>query len=266
MQVQKVETRDEYIQELQRQIAELTTENILLQEQLANKEQFTAMIAHDLRSPLTPIINYAKMIIRQQGTKASPTLLRNANIIVSQAQRMSRLVGDLLDMSRLTTGQFTLLREPCDLIALMKELVEQLRAVAPRHKLVVDASVESLVNNCDSERLQQAVGNLLDNAIKYSDEETTITLRVWTTSNTVHMSVHNSGRDIPATDIDQIFLPFVRLRAASSRKGSGLGLFISKSIIQAHGGDLRLEPYAMVTNSNAQKQSTGTTFSFTLPM
>lgn len=265
MQVQQVETRDEYIQELQRQIAELKTENILLQEQLTNKEQFTAMIAHDLRSPLTPIINYAKLIIRQQGAKASPTLLRNTNIIVGQAQRMARLVGDLLDMSRLTTGQFTLLRDQCDLTALVTEMVEQLRPVAPRHTFAIDVPAGPLVGNYDSERLQQAIGNLLDNAIKYSDEETTITLRVWTTANTVHVSVHNRGRDIPADEIDQIFLPFVRLRAASSRKGSGLGLFISKSIIQAHGGDLRLEPYVTAVDANAEKHSTGTTFSFTLP-
>jgi len=101
MQVQQVQTQNENNEDLQRQIAELTAENMLLKEQLVTKEQFTAMIAHDLRGPLTPIINYAKLIIRQQGGQPSTSLRRNANIIISQAQRLTRLVGDLLDMSRL---------------------------------------------------------------------------------------------------------------------------------------------------------------------
>ncbi len=266
MQVQQVQTQDENIQELQLLVAKLTAEKLLLQEQLASKEQFTAMIAHDLRSPLTPIINYAKLIIRQQGGQPNPSLHRSANIIISQAQRMTRLVGDLLDMSRLTAGKFALIREQCDIIALVTEVVEQLRPVAPRHKLVLDVPEGSLSSNYDSERLQQAVGNLLDNAIKYSYEETVITLRVWTTANTVHVSVHNIGMDIPDEEIDQLFLPFVRLQTANVRKGSGLGLFITKSIIVAHGGELQLEPYVVDANSDTPKCSTGTTFSFTLPL
>ena len=267
MQVQQVQSQNETNEELQRQIAELAAENMLLKEQLASKEQFTAMIAHDLRGPLTPIINYAKLIIRQQGGQPNPSLRRNANIIISQAQRMTRLVGDLLDMSRLSVGTFTLIRDKCDIIALVTEVVEQLRPVAPRHNLVVEVPEGTLIGNCDGERLQQAIGNLLDNAIKYSYEETVITTRVWTTNNVVHVSVHDIGRDIPVEEIDQLFLPFVRLRAANIRKGSGLGLFIAKSIIVAHGGELRLEPYiADMNEDTGQPQSTGTTFSFTLPL
>ena len=266
MQVQQVQTQNDNNEDLQRQIAELTAENMLLKERLATKEQFTAMIAHDLRGPLTPIINYAKLIIRQQGGQPSPSLRRNANIIISQAQRLTRLVGDLLDMSRLSTGTFTLFREKCDIIALVQDLVEQLRPVAPRHKFIVDVPEGTLIGNCDSERLQQAIGNLLDNAVKYSFEETYITLRVWTTPQTIHISIHNIGRDIPDDEIDQLFQPFVRLQAATTRKGSGLGLFIARSIIKEHGGELNLEPYVMDKDASIeQMQSTGTTFSLTLP-
>ena len=267
MQVQQVQTQNENNEDLQRQIAELTAENMLLKEQLATKEQFTAMIAHDLRGPLTPIINYAKLIIRQQGGQPSTSLRRNANIIISQAQRMTRLVGDLLDLSRLSNGTFTLFRDPYDIIALVKDVVEQLRPVAPRHKFIVDVPEGTLISDCDSERLQQAIGNLLDNAIKYSYEETFITLRVWTTPQTIHISVHNIGRDIPDDEIDLLFQPFVRLQAATTRKGSGLGLYIARSIITAHGGELHLEPYVMDKDaiSPQEMHSTGTTFSLTLP-
>jgi len=267
MQVQQVQTQNENNEDLRRQIAELTTENMLLKEQLATKEQFTAMIAHDLRGPLTPIISYAKMIIRQQGGQPSTSLRRHANIIIGQAQRMTRLVGDLLDMSRLSTGSFTLFPKQCDLIALVNDVVEQLRSVSPHHKFTVDVPEGTLISNCDSERLQQAIGNLIDNAVKYSFEETFITIRVWTTPQTIHMSIHNIGRDIPEDEIDLLFQPFVRLQAATTHKGSGLGLFIARSIITAHGGELHLEPYVMNKDADdaEEMQSTGTTFSLTLP-
>lgn len=266
MQVQQVQTQDENTQAMQRQIAELTAENLLLREQLANKEQFTAMIAHDLLGPLTPIINYTKMMMRQREKKSDASLRRSANIVISQAQRMTRLVEDLLDLSRLTAGNFTLIRARCDIVALAVQMVEQLRPVAPHHTLMVEVPEEKIFSNCDSERLQQALGNLLDNAIKYSDEDTVITTRVWTTAETIHVSVHNIGRDIPVNEFDQIFQPFVRLQAANTRKGSGLGLYITKSIITAHGGKLQLEPYTTSVDANGESKSNGTIFSFTLPL
>ncbi len=266
MQVQQVQTQDENIQEMQRQIAELTAENLLLREQLANKEQFTAMIAHDLLGPLTPIINYTKMMMRQQGKKSEASFRRSGNIVISQAQRMTRLVGDLLDLSRLTSGNFTLIRAECDIVALAVQMVEQLRPVAPHHTLTVEVPEEKIINTCDSERLQQALGNLLDNAIKYSDEDTVITTRVWKTADAVHVSVHNLGHEIPASEFEQIFQPFVRLQAAKTSKGSGLGLYITKSIITAHGGTLQLEPYTTLVDANGESKPSGTTFSFTLPL
>lgn len=262
--------QEQRIQELQRQADALAAENLLLKEQLARKEQFTAMIAHELRGPLTPIINYSQMLARhtcpssdedgarQQRTRA--TLQRQTSIIISQARRMSRLVNDLLDASRLSSGQFSLFREQCDIAALTKELVEQLRPVAPHHKIVMEAPETAIMGRWDGGRIQQALGNLLDNAIKYSDENTTITVRVWTTTDTVGISVHNQGASIPTTDIGLLFRPYMRLPATSTRQGSGLGLYITKSIIEAHGGELRLEPH---DDGDIQR---GTTFSFELPL
>lgn len=269
------QTQEQVLQDLQRQVEALTTENLLLKEQLAQKEQFTAMIAHELRGPLTPIINYAQMLVRHSGvlnsTELSPkqvrqrtmSIQRNTNIIVSQARRMARLVNDLLDASRLGSGQFSLIREDCDICTLAKEAVEQLRPLAPYHQLVCEVPEGKLVGNWDGGRLQQALGNLLDNAIKYSDEATTITVRVWSADNMAHVSVHNQGASIPSADISQLFRPYVRLQTSSARKGSGLGLFITKSIIEAHAGSLRLEPHADIMNGEGPR---GTTFIFDLPL
>ncbi|HEU5226509.1 MAG TPA: HAMP domain-containing sensor histidine kinase [Ktedonobacteraceae bacterium] len=267
MQGQREQSQEATIEELQSQINELTAENLLLKEQLARKEQFLAMIAHELRSPLTPIINYAQMIARsihshENTPPRTATLQRNTSVIISQARRLSRLVNDLLDASRLSSGQFTLKRENCDIVALAQESIEQLRPLAPYHTLVLAAPDTAVIGNWDSGRLQQALGNLLDNAIKYSDENTTVTVHIATTPCTVHVSVHNQGISIPSTDISLLFRPYTRLPATSTRQGSGLGLFITKSIIETHGGTLRYESSSDEAIDNI---SQGTTFSFDLP-
>jgi len=253
---QQREQRDELIEHLQRQVNELTANNLLLQEQLTRKEQFAAMIAHELRSPLTPIINYAQIVARPNQRRE--TIERGTNIIVSQAWRLTRLINDLLDSSRLSTGQFTLSRARCDMLVLVKEVVEQLRPIAPYHAFAVEIPDTSMAGNWDYGRLQQALGNLVDNAIKYSDEETAITVRAWQTPDKAHVSVHNTGVRIPSGDIEQLFRPFSRLPGSASHRGTGLGLYITRCIVEAHGGTLRLD--------QTEGELSGTTFSFELPL
>src|SRR5947199_5418830 len=256
MEVQNEHLQNEAIEALQRQVEELTVANQHLKEQLARKEQFTAMIAHELRSPLTPIINYDHIVARTNQRRE--TIERGTNIIISQAWRLSRLVSDLLDSSRLTSGQFTLACNPCDAVKLVKETVEQLRPIAPYHKFVIDVPDSPIIGNWDYGRLQQALGNIIDNAIKYSPEETTITTRACCIPGKVSISVHNQGQSIPFAEVDQLFRPYSRLATSSRQKGSGLGLYIAKSIIDAHGGELQLE--------RPTEEHQGTTFTFDLPL
>jgi signal transduction histidine kinase len=263
------QSQQDLIQQLQCQVEELTAVNLVLQEQQAHREQLMAMIAHDLRAPLAPIINYAQMLEKHQcesqENSSTKPILRHTRVIISQARRMGRLVNDLLDVSQLSSSQFSLRCGPCDIVALAKEMVEQLRPIAPYHTLVIQAPNQSIIGNWDEGRLQQALGNLLDNATKYSDEYTTITVTVRTleSKDCVCVSVHNMGTSIPSTDIGQLFLPYIRLPATSNRQGSGLGLFITKSIIETHGGVLRLEPHSEDCHEEIQR---GTTFTFELPL
>lgn len=262
MQLKDKDVQEDSIRNLQNQVNELTAARLLLEEEvaqlkseLAQKERFAAMIAHELRSPLTPIINYAQMIARPHARRE--TVERGSQIIVSQAWRLARLAKDLLDISRLSAGQFTLKRETCDLSRILKDLVEQAKPVAPFHKFELDLPVEPLIGNWDGGRLQQAVGNLLDNAIKYSDDETTITVKAYQDGEKVLVSVHNVGVSIPKAQIDQLFRPFSRLQAAVPQDGTGLGLFITRTIVEAHCGTLRLEELP---------EDQGTTFVFELPL
>lgn len=266
MQVQREQSNEEIIEALQRQVNELKASNLALKEQLERREQFNAMVAHELRGPLTPIINYADLLARQNArSEAAP---RRAKIIISQARRLERLVNDLHDSSRLSTGQFNLDRSPCDVAALAREVVEQLSPVAPRHKFSIETPTDAVTGNWDAGRVQQALGNLLDNAVKYSDEGTTITLRIIVreqpseqgqgTKQAAHISVHNQGIGIPPAEVGQLFRPYGRLQTSAGHQGSGLGLYITKCIIDAHGGTLQLEA--------ATPETSGTTFSFDLPM
>src|SRR5713226_8907975 len=153
--VQHEQSQDEVIKALQRQVDELTSANLMLQDQLARKDQFVAMIAHELRSPLTPIINYAQMVARPN--QRHEAIVRGTNIIISQAWRLTRLANDLLDASRLSSGQFTLACSACDVVALVREVVDQLQPVAPYHKFVVETPNNPITGNWDSGRLQQAL-------------------------------------------------------------------------------------------------------------
>lgn len=262
MQLQDKDVREDAIRDLQSQVNELAAARLLLEEEvaqlkaeLAQKERFAAMVAHELRSPLTPIINYAQIIARPNQRRES--IERGSQIIISQAWRLARLAKDLLDVSRLSAGQFALKCQDCDITEVIKEIVEQARPVAPFHTFKIDIPAESLVGNWDSDRLQQALGNLIDNAVKYSDDETTIVIKARKAEGAVQISVHNAGASIPKAQIDQLFRPFSRLQAAMPQDGVGLGLFITRSIIEAHGGALRLEELP---------EGQGTTFSFDLPL
>ena len=260
------------IQELQDQINELERENYWLREELARKEQFTAMIAHDLRGPLGPILNYAQRLGRQTYSstdseatinKKNAAIQHQTSIIISLVHRMNRQVNDLLDVSHISSSQFSLIREKCDIVALAKEMVEQIRPVAPYHTFAIKTPDSPLIGNWDAGRLQQALGNLLDNAVKYSGEGTTITVLVSEADGRARVSVNNQGTSIPSADIGQLFRPYTRLTTGQHQHGSGLGLFISKSIIDAHGGSLRLEPKSEETTPEHLK---GTTFTFELPL
>jgi signal transduction histidine kinase len=262
MQLQNKDVREDAIRTLQNQVNELTATRLLLEEEverlkaeLTQKERFAAMIAHELRSPLTPIINYAQIIARPNQKREN--IERGSQIIISQAWRLVRLTKDLLDVSRLSSGQFTLKCAPCDMAKVIQEIVEQVRPVAPLHTFELALPTSALVGQWDHDRLQQAVGNLVENAIKYSDDETTITIRAWQSENLACVSVHNTGASIPRSQIDLLFRPFSRLQTALPQDGTGLGLFITRSIIQAHGGELRLDEVP---------ENQGTTFSFALPL
>jgi signal transduction histidine kinase len=249
---------DEATQALQRKVEELAQAKQTLEEAHQQQSLFLAMVAHELMNPVTSIIAYAQYAGRPN--QKPERVAGSTASIVSQGERLKRLIRDLQDVSRLATGQFELKRAPCDLIVLTKEAVEHFRSRHTNHQFVFHPPAEdTFPGSYDRDRLLQAITNLLDNAVKYSDPQTTITIQLWAEGGDEHLSISDEGIGISPEQRALLFQPFARLEPARTRKikGTGLGLYITKGIIEAHNGRLLIETGA--------GNGTGTTFTLSFP-
>jgi two-component system sensor histidine kinase ResE len=245
-------------QELQQKVDELAQAKHILEEAHQQQSLFLAMVAHELMNPVTTIIGYAQYAGRPD--QAPARIAGSAASIISQGERLKRLIRDLQDVSRLATGQFQLQRAMLDLGSLVRETVEQFRARHSNHHFVLTPPDDtSFPGSYDRDRLLQAITNLLDNAVKYSDPHTTITIRLWNEASETCLSIGDEGMGITPEQRALLFQPFARLEPARARKikGTGLGLYITKGIIEAHGGRLLIE--------TGQGNGTGTTFTLRFP-
>jgi len=245
---------DEATEALQQKIDELAQAKNDLEDAQQQQNLFLAMVAHELMNPATAIIGYAQYA--GQPSQKPERIAGSISSIVSQGERLKRLIRDLQDISRLATGQFELQRTPCDLLVLVGEIIEQLHSTHPSHQFAFSApqASEEFIGAYDRDRIVQAISNLLDNAVKYSDTGTTVTVRLWAEEEWDCLSVHDEGMGIAPASQAQLFKPFGRLAPARERKikGSGLGLYITKGIIEAHDGRLLIE--------SGEEGNTGATF------
>ena len=244
--------------ELRLNLAQLEEKNHLLREAQSQNQRFIQMVAHEMRGPLNPIINYAQLAKRPSANEE--TRNRYMDTIVEHALRLNRLVDDLQTATRLSAGQFTLRREPCDVAAVVAELVGEATASQRERAFTLEQPEAPLTAIVDRDRVGQAVRNLLDNAVKYSAPEGAIETRVWSDEARVYISVGDNGAGIPEGEMKRIFEPFIRLEhKASEVSGSGLGLFITRGVIGAHGGSLDVR-------NRGDVRANGAIFTITLPL
>lgn len=215
-----------------------------LREANRRKDEFLAMLAHELRNPLAPI-RTAVAILEARGA-ADSLLQRQGDIIKRQAEHMARLVSDLLDVSRITRGVLTVERKELDLVDLIRNCVEDYRVSLENAGLHLEMHVPEgpMVMLGDAVRLCQAIGNLLMNARRFTPEGGKVTLRLQqeTREGLVYgtVRVRDSGTGIPAEMIPQIWETFVQGEQdlARTRGGLGLGLALVKGIADLHGGEV----------------------------
>lgn len=216
-------------------------------------EQMVAIVSHDLKNPLTAIKMATQMLSKSERPPREATLLGH---IAQSTDRAERMIADLLDLALVRVGRgLAVKRAPANLQHLVRHSVEELQVAFPAATWIHQASGEAVVM-LDADRIQQAIGNLASNAVAYGDTSLPITVGCHIEEESVLLSVHNFGAPIPESASSALFEPMVRGASETGHLRSiGLGLFIVREIVAAHGGTVSLESTA----------GTGTVFTLKLP-
>jgi signal transduction histidine kinase len=213
---------------------------------LAARDEFLSLAAHELKTPITTVRGFAQLTIRRLGREGTPDpdRIRQAlEVIDLQADRLSRLVSQLLDIRRIETGQLVLERSEVDVARLVEALVETFRVAAP-HRAIRLRSPDSVGASVDALRLEQVVTNLLDNADKYSPPDTTIEVDLSMPGpQRLRIAVVDRGPGVRREDRERIFDRFHRLEPAQHAAGMGLGLYVSREIVRLHDGAITVEDH-----------------------
>ena len=231
---------------------EKANEKILAHDQM--QTEFVNIAAHELRTPIQPLLSAAEILEEelQQGAENMKISKEEIEMIIRNAKRLARLSSDLLEVSRIESGTLNLKLETFDLNERIKTEIIDSNHVDPNLKIDFRPSVESIIIEADKSRISEVISNLLANAIKFT-KEGTITLTTAIVNGNVEVKVRDTGTGIDDEMIPRLFTRF----SSRSDAGTGLGLFISKSIVEAHGGKIWGE-----NNPN----SDGATFVFSLPI
>jgi signal transduction histidine kinase len=207
------------------------------------KDEFLATLAHELRNPLAPVRNAVQLLTMQGGQQSAEQLRWAAELIDRQVRAMSRLIDDLMDVSRINQNRIELRRDVVDLQDVLNDAIETTRPLIDeqRHKLVVKLPPVAIRVDVDRTRLSQAFMNLLNNAAKYMDAEGEIHVYVKTEGEIVSVTFKDSGIGIPQAHIDNVFEMFSQVESAISRSrgGLGIGLSLTQKLVQLHGGTVR---------------------------
>jgi PAS domain S-box-containing protein len=241
--------------------ARLYTEQVEARRKLEDlsrlKDEFLSIASHELRTPVTSIKGYtqlAKTLIKEGDLDTSEEYL---DIALDQIDRMSRLILELLDVSRIETGRLEIRREPIPWAHFVRDVVHRHHTAVSDRRFHLSVPDDYKVVNGDRDRLEQVLGNLLENAVKYSPEGSDVTVTVDDKGDALVTAVSDRGIGIPADELAQVFERFHRGRHVSSTNygGLGLGLYITKQIVERHGGTIWVE----------SKEGHGTSFFFSLP-
>jgi signal transduction histidine kinase len=237
-------------QRVRERTAELTTANAALRREVAERkraeearDEFLSVAAHELKTPLTSLRGFAQLLIMQmeEGQAPDPRRLTKAlDAIERQSEKLSVLVSQLLDVSRLQAGRLVLERKRTDVTGLARHVLE---AAAPRtrgHALELKAP-GAVSGHVDPIRLEQVITNLVDNAIKYSPAGGPVRVTVAPRGSSLQITVVDKGLGIPPEHRDRIFDRFHQAHVERRLGGMGLGLYISREIVELHGGTLECE-------------------------
>ena len=206
------------------------------------RKNFVADVSHELKTPLTSILSYAEALA--EDDLDGETRKKFVDVIITEANRMDRLIGDLLQLSRLSGEQYPLNRRRFPFDVLIRNCVEKIKLEAEHRNLTIETFIIGELPEVmmDVDKMEQVILNILSNSMKYTPEKGVITIYAGMNFNQVYAKILDTGIGIPAEGIDRVFERFYRVDKARTRKegGTGLGLAISKEIVDAHGGTISL--------------------------
>ena len=223
-----------------------------------SQNMFLAILGHDLRNPLGTVVTGSSFLM--QAIDIPPKYVLVATRMFNSAKRMSKLINDLIDFTRTHLGPGIPIRvKQGSVVAVCEEVVNELRTFHPEQliELQVPAQLDAIF---DESRIAQVLSNLIGNAIQYGNPDVPVTVKVTASEADMTIAVNNRGKTIPADKLSSVFDPMVRIAANvgndyTERTSLGIGLFISRELVHAHGGNIAL----------ASTAAEGTTFTITMP-
>ncbi len=222
------------------------------------RQAFVAMVSHELRTPLTSIRGFFSLLDMGAYGKLSDEAQDGAQRAEGNVVRLITLINDLLDLERMESGSFSISAKPVSVDAIIKQSLDVVQILAEQKEIAIQTSLLDLTVDADSDRIVQVMVNLLSNAIKFSPPGVNIDVAVHQLEGQAEFRITDRGRGIPEEFQSSIFERFqqVEVADATRRGGSGLGLPISKAIVERHGGTISL----------VSEPGRGSTFIFTLPL
>lgn len=251
---------------LQRQIDEATAELRKANDELRRldetKNEFVSMASHQLRTPLTSIKGYISMVLEGDAGSLNDDQRKLLTEAFTSSERMVRLIGDFLNVSRLQNGKFMIDRSvPVDLSAVVTEEIQIVTEIAEARGIGIAYHKPSRypVLFIDEDKIRQVIMNLLDNAIFYSGDSKVVTVRLYSHDGAAIFEVTDHGIGVPAPARKHLFTKFYRADNAQTQRpdGTGVGLYLAKQVVAGHGGSVMFAPKAA---------GTGSTFGFRLPI
>ncbi|MEI7539613.1 MAG: HAMP domain-containing sensor histidine kinase [Candidatus Saccharibacteria bacterium] len=249
---------------LQQRIANATKElrasNTILRQLDKVKDEFVSMASHQLRTPLTSVKGYLSMVLEGDVGKITDQQRKFLNEAFMSSERMVHLINDFLNVSRLQTGKFVIDKVPTDLSKIVEQEINSLQpnALARKLKYVYKPPKKFPILNIDEGKIRQVIMNFADNALYYSHEDSSIDIGLSIDDNEVLFTVKDTGIGVPVSEQAHLFTKFYRASNARKQRpdGTGVGLFLAKKVVEAHGGKVIFESV----------EGEGSTFGFRLPI
>lgn len=224
------------------------------QEELARrKDRFISMASHELKNPITSIKGFSQILRKHLNGKQDELAKHCLDRIENQLDKLTRLIDDMLDLSKMETGELMLYREHFDLLALVTEVVEDFQQTAQAQQILSTSDMQHAVVYGDRNRIEQVLLNLLTNVIKYASDSARIVIKVTREEALARVSVQDFGPGITRSQQEKIFERFYQVNEGT---GLGIGLYIAQEIIRLHNGEMGVE----------SQEGEGSTFWFTLPL